>query len=106
MLLPKEKESKQNEHSKLTTAISQLDSRNNEQKEKQKIPQGTKLEPKGCNLISRQLFACTIFMSVQEFWYSMCMKSESSDRTISTYRVKKQIGTSMLLKGSVPLELC
>lgn len=43
-------------------------------KKKQKIPQGTKLEPKGCHLIFRQLFACITFMSFQQCWYSMCMK--------------------------------
>lgn len=55
MFLLKEEESKQDELNKLIIAILQVSSRNNEQKEKQKekqmVSQGTKLEPKRCNLI-------------------------------------------------------
>lgn len=51
MFLVKEKESKQDDLNKLIIAILQVSSRNNEQIEKQKVPQGTKLVPKRCNLI-------------------------------------------------------
>lgn len=96
MFLLKEKESKQDELNKLIIAILQVSSRNNEQKEEEKVPQGTKLEPKRCNLIF-SFFAGLILMSCQECWY--CTSMKSSDITISTNRVKKWLRKPAFLKN-------